>query len=301
MRRDAQTSVRGAGGIVARLRAEAAQARRIADALAETLDGGAAVAVFASPAGWTVEIHGARAGEEPALRALLESCAGAAAAAELEFEPLAERDWVAASLAGLAPVRAGRFVIHGGHDRARVPANAVGVEIEAALAFGTGHHGTTRGCLLALHRLLKGRRPRRVLDLGTGSGVLAIAAAQGSCAAVLASDIDAQALRAARGNARLNGVGGAIAFVRAAGVASERVRRRGRYDLVLANILLRPLLRLARPLARLTAADARVVLSGILPAQANAIVAAYRAQGLRLERRFDLDGWTTLVLARGRR
>jgi ribosomal protein L11 methyltransferase len=243
------------------------------------------------------------------------------------------------SLAGLPPVRAGRFVIHGAHDRARVPVNALGIEIEAALAFGTGHHGTTRGCLLALDALAKRRRharhppptrgrvasgasrvgvkkqtpPRtafggstlpfqgrdkkkRVLDLGTGSGVLAIAAAKALRVPVVASDIDAQAIAAARANARMNRAAPSITFVHAAGTQARAIARRAPYELIFANILLGPLMRLAVPIRRLAAPGAHVVLSGLLPTQANTVLSIYRAQGLALERRIALEGWVTLVL-----
>src|SRR5207253_1862311 len=151
------------------------------------------------------------------------------------------------------------FVVHGAHDRARVPVNAIGIEIEAALAFGTGHHGSTRGCLLALDRIAKARRPRKILDIGTGSGVLAIAAAKALRRPVLATDIDAIAVRAARDNARRNRA--AIAVVHAAGVDARSLRARASFELVLANILLAPLQRLAAPMARLLAPSACVVLS----------------------------------------
>jgi ribosomal protein L11 methyltransferase len=201
------------------------------------------------------------------------------------------------SLEGLTPVRAGRFVVHGSHDRARVPANVIGIEIEAALAFGTGHHGTTRGCLLALDMLAKRQRPARVLDLGTGSGVLAIAAARRLDARIVASDIDRVAVDAARNNARLNRAPG-IRFVHAAGASARALTIAGPYDLIFANILLGPLLRLARPIRRLAAPGAHVVLSGLLPAHANAALAAYAAQGFVLQRRIPLDGWMTLLLQR---
>ena len=132
-------------------------AQRIADGLTETLDPGrTAVALFERPdGGWTVQAHFEAAPDESALRNLVETIAGAEAARTLHFEPVQKQDWVAASLADLKPVRAGRFIVHGRHDRARVPPNAIGIEIEAALAFGTGHHGTTRGCLLALEAVVK--------------------------------------------------------------------------------------------------------------------------------------------------
>jgi ribosomal protein L11 methyltransferase len=195
-------------------------------------------------------------------------------------------------------VRAGRFVVHGAHDRARVAGNAIGIEIEAALAFGTGHHGTTRGCLLALDDLAKRRRPRRVLDLGTGSGVLAIAAAKRLHSRVVAGDIDPVAVAAARGNARRNGAGPAITFVRAAGTKARAIAAQAPYDLIFANILLGPLLRLAVPLRLHLLPRAHLVLSGLLPRDANAALSIYRAQGLTLERRITIEGWVTLVLRR---
>jgi ribosomal protein L11 methyltransferase len=235
---------------------------------------------------------------ETAVRALVALAAGAAAANALTFEPLAAQDWVRTSLDGLAPVAAGRFVVHGAHDRARVPVNRIGVEIAAALAFGTGHHGTTRGCLIALDRIAK-RRPRgKVLDVGTGSGVLAIAAARALRRPVLASDIDPRAVAIARDNARLNRVGGLVEVAHAAGLGARRLRARAPFGLVLANILLDPLRRMATPMARLTAPGARVVLSGLLATQARAALAAYRPRGLVLERRIALEGWVTLVLRR---
>jgi ribosomal protein L11 methyltransferase len=285
---------------VARLTANQTTARRLADALSEMLDpDDAAVAVFAAAdRNWTVEIIFRHPPDQTALRALVAAAAGAKAARAFTFATIADKDWVAASLAGLKPIAAGRFFVHGSHDRARVPANAAGIEIEAALAFGTGHHGTTRGCLLALDRIVKSRRPSRILDVGCGSGVLAIAAAKALRRPVLANDIDRRATIVAQGNARANRVGSLVEVVHAAGVRARRIISRAPFDLVLANILLGPLTGLAAPLARLTAPGARVVLSGLLPAHAHAALAAYRAQHLFLERRLDLDGWVTLVLVR---
>jgi ribosomal protein L11 methyltransferase len=201
---------------------------------------------------------------------------------------------------GLTPVKAGRFVVHGAHDRARVRANRIGIEIEAALAFGTGHHGTTRGCLLALDRIVKGSRPRNILDLGTGSGVLAIAAARALRRPVLASDVDARAVAIARGNARLNRVGAHVRIIHAAGLGRHDFRKSGPFALIFANILLEPLQRLATPMARLAAPGGQIVLSGLLVGQARAALACYRARGVVLVRRIRLEGWATLVLRRRR-
>jgi ribosomal protein L11 methyltransferase len=283
---------------VARLVADEATARRVADVFAETYDPAeAAAGAYADKGGWAVAIHFREPPNETAVRALVALAAGADAANALTFETVASDDWVKASLAGLTPVRAGRFVVHGRHDRARVANNAVGLEIEAALAFGTGHHGTTRGCLLALDRLLRSRRPRRVLDIGTGTGVLAIAAAKTLRRRVLAGDVDPRAVAMARENARHNGVGGLLGIVRARGM-NARLRAGGPFDLVLANILVGPVQRLAQPLAACVAPRARVILSGLLPAHANSVLFAYAAQNFVLERRIVLDGWVTLVMVK---
>jgi ribosomal protein L11 methyltransferase len=283
----------------ARVSADRAVARGLADLLTESLDpADIAIAIFEASGGlWTVDLYFAAAPDEAAIRNLVREIAGNDIARALTFGTMEARDWVAASLAGLTPVQAGRFLVHGAHDRAQAR-HRIGIEIEAALAFGTGHHGTTRGCLIAFDRLLRARRPRAVLDLGTGSGVLAIAAAKTLRCPVLASDNDIRAVQAARGNARLNRTAGFIEVRRAQGVTDRRMRQRAPFDLVFANILLTPLKLLAAPMARLLAPNARVVLSGLLPVHANAALAAYRLQGLVLERRITLDGWTTLVLAR---
>src|SRR5882672_5546341 len=283
---------------VARLMTDAAAAKRIGDALAETFDGEeVAASAFEEPDGrWSLAVHFRNPPDEAALRALVASAAGAATAQALAFETLAPTDWVRKSLEGLKPVDAGRFVVHGAHDRAHVRANRIGIEIEAALAFGTGHHGTTRGCLLALDRIVKGRRPRKILDVGTGTGVLAIAAARALRRPVLASDIDARSVTIARENARLNRAGAYVEIVHRAGIGARLFRQRAPFDLIFANILLEPLRSLATPMARLVAPRGQVVLSGLLLAQATPALASYRARGLVLARRIRLEGWATLVL-----
>jgi ribosomal protein L11 methyltransferase len=283
--------------VLARLACDEATARRIADALADELE--VAAAAFEGIDGrWNVEAFFAGAPAEAQVRACVAAVAGPRLAAALVFDQVAAQDWIATSLAGLKPVTAGRFTVHGEHDRARIVPNRTGIEIEAALAFGTGHHGTTRGCLLALDGILKVHRPRRVLDIGTGTGVLAIAAARALHRRVLASDIDPEAATIAHANARLNGVAPWVTCLHAAGLADRRIHVRAPFDLVFANILLPPLKRLATPLARIVAPDARVILSGLLVAQENAALAAYRPHGFRLVRRIPLDEWVTLVLAR---
>jgi ribosomal protein L11 methyltransferase len=282
---------------LARLICDEATARRVAAVAAETFDDAVCAAFESADGAWAAELHFSGPPDNDAIRALIADAAGDAAPGDIKFETVAEKDWVAASLEGLKPVRAGRYVVHGAHDRARVASNAIGIEIEAALAFGTGHHGTTRGCLLALDLLARRRRPRRVLDVGTGSGVLAIAAARTFHGTTIATDIDPVAVASARANSRLNRTGELIRLSRGNGPRALR----GHHDLIFANILLGPLTRMAAALARLAADDGIVILSGLLPSHANAALAAYRAQGLLLERRITLDGWTTLMLRRPKR
>jgi ribosomal protein L11 methyltransferase len=289
--------------VLARLVTDADTARLLFDSLMEVFDTGeTAVVTFEEPGAvsgsWAVEIYFERPPDHDAVRALLRDLAGGAASERIAFTTVATRDWVAQSLAGLAPVSAGRFVIHGSHDRHRVSPNRIGVEIEAALAFGTGHHGTTRGCLLALDGLLHRHCPRRILDVGSGTGVLAIAAARATRRPVQAGDIDAVSVRVARDNVRLNHAGAFVQVSRANGLADRRMRARAPYDLVFANILLGPVRQLATPVRRVTAPGARVVISGLLASQGAAALAAWRSRGFVLERRIVLDGWVTLVLAR---
>src|ERR1700681_3394528 len=206
----------------------------VVDLLTESfVEGQAAIAAFEGPGGrWDVTVHFAEAPDETSIRELVAIAAGGEVAQDIGFDTVEARDWVKATLEELVPVRAGRFIVHGRHDRAKVPPNKLGIEIEAALAFGTGHHGTTRGCLLLLDSVLKARRPRRVLDLGTGTGVLAIAAAKALHGAVLASDIDPSSVQVARGNARLNGTGNRVRNVRASGLSAPPFADRGPFDLV---------------------------------------------------------------------
>ncbi len=284
-----------------RLVAGERHARAIADLVVETFDPAeTAASAFEEPdeTSWAVEIFFAAAPDEAQIRALIEAATDAETAAKAQFFEISQQDWVGASLAGLEPVRAGRFLIHGAHDRARVAPNDIGIEIEAALAFGTGHHGTTLGCLLALWSIAARRRPRRVLDVGTGTGVLAIAAARLFRQAVACGDIDPVAVTVARANARANRAGALVRPLVAVGVRQPELSR-GRYDLIFANILAKPLRLLAPQLAAVAAPDAELVLSGLLARDVAGVLAAYRAQGFALAQRGDIDGWATLLLRRG--
>ena len=285
---------------VARLACDEPTARRVAAYLGESLNAEDAVcAAFEGDDGrWQVAIHFRSTPDETGLRGLVKLAAGETAAHALSIESVAAADWVAQSLARLKPVRAGRFVVHGAHGRAGLRANDIGIEIEAALAFGTGHHGTTRGCLLVLDDLAKRRRARRVLDVGTGTGVLVIAAARLLRTRAVAGDVDAVAVGAARANARLNRAASMITLVRSNGARAQAITAGAPYDFIFANILTAPLARLAVPVRKLAAPGAQIVLSGLLPGHANSVLAIYRAQGLALERRITLDGWVTLVMRR---
>lgn len=220
-------------------------------------------------------------------------------AASVTIAPLVERDWVAQSLQGLAPVAAGRIVVHGAHNRADIGTGMIGVEIEAGMAFGTGHHATTLGCLLALQFAAKRKDIRTVLDLGTGTGVLAIAAARLLRCPVLATDIDPVAVKIARANARANRVGPLISCRVANGVASREIAAGAPYDLIMANILARPLARMAPGLRPLAANGGAIVLSGLLTEQIASVVAPFRTCGFILDWSWQLGEWTTLLLRGG--
>ncbi|MCP3476223.1 50S ribosomal protein L11 methyltransferase [Bradyrhizobium sp. CCGUVB1N3] len=275
-----------------------AAAKRVVDVLTEIFfDGDAAVAAFEQPDGrWDVTLHFAVAPDQDFLSGIIAETAGSQIADTLVFDSIEAKDWVKASLEDLVPVPAGRFIVHGSHDRDRVPPNKLAIEIEAALAFGTGHHGTTRGCLLLLDHVLKRSRPKRVLDLGTGTGVLAIAAAKALHRAVLASDIDPPSVRVARENAVLNEAGHHVHAIRATGFAAPDFAKWAPFDLVLANILANPLRQLAGPMTRHLAPRAHVILSGLLTPQASAVIAAYRARGLVPVRHLRIEGWSSLLL-----
>ena len=219
----------------------------------------------------------------------------------LTIAAMAQKDWVRESLAGLAPVVAGRLCVHGNHDRHLRPAGSINIEIDAGLAFGTGHHNTTRGCLVALQRVLKSSKPKNCLDLGCGSGVLAIAACRLTGITAIASDIDEDAVTVTRDNARLNGTAHLMRCVTAAGLDHPAITAHSPYDLILANILARPLVSLAPAIARALSANGRLILSGLTSDQIRMVRAAYLAQGLSVVDTLIDDNWATLTLAQKQR
>ena len=214
----------------------------------------------------------------------------------IQREVLPDIDWIAKSLEGLKPVRAGRFLVHGSHDRDKVRPGDIGLLIDAGQAFGTGHHGTTAGCLDMIDDVLKSRPVRNALDLGTGSGVLAIAAAKLAHIPVVATDIDPVAVRVAHDNARINGINGGIHFATAPGFHHAVFREHGPFDLIIANILARPLMKLAPELVRHLSATGTVILSGILASQRWKVIAAYNGAGLNHVRTTWMNGWVTIQL-----
>ena len=234
-------------------------------------------------------------GDLDALEARIRKVAGPDA---IDREPLEDIDWVTRSLEGLKPVRAGRFLVHGAHDRGRRRIGDIALEIEAGLAFGTGHHGTTAGCLDMISSVVRRERPRNALDLGAGSAVLAIALAKLARIPVLATDIDAIAVRVAAENARLNGVAALVETATAAGFDNPLFARRGPFDLIVANILARPLMKLAPQMAAHLTPGGSLVLSGILERQRDAVIAAYTGQRFRHVRTLHREGWVTIHLKR---
>ena len=271
-------------------------------AFAEALEPHATSASWTEPVGGASHIE-AICEHEPD-RVLLEALLGEVAAAfglappALDVAWLAGRDWLAENRRAFPPVTAGRYFIHGSHFRGAVPAGRIGLKLDAATAFGTGEHASTRGCLLALDGLARGRRFRNVLDLGCGSAILAIAAAKTWGCPVVAADSDEEAVRVAAGNAERNGVAALVEAVSSDGYRTPALRCRAPYDLIVANILARPLCRLAAGLERHLAGRGVAILAGLLEDEAAGVLSTHRRRGLRLDHRITLDGWTTLVLRR---
>jgi len=247
---------------------------------------------------WRVEgVREAGGDSGPLGAALALAAAASGTEAELRREPVEAEGWLARTQAAFPEQRVGRrFAVQGTHLTAPAPPGRIALRLDAGLAFGSGEHGSTRGCLRALEAVARGWRPRRVLDLGTGSGILAIAAARLLWITVLGTDIDPWAVRVAAQNARQNGVGTRVRTALAPSWRGRAVRAGAPYDLVFANILARPLCAMARDLATHLAPGGRAILSGLLTAQARMVLAAHRRQGLTLERMVREGGWTTLVV-----
>jgi len=274
--------------------------REIAEAAALSLDGdplleGATYSILEEDEDkgiWRIDAYPTTDDEAKGIEARLKSHAGLSVA----VEKLADADWLAMSLSGLPPVRAGRFFVYGAHDQGVVPRNTVNLKIDAGAAFGTGHHGTTVGCLMAFDELLKRERFERVLDVGCGTGVLAIAAAKTGSRVAVGTDIDQPSVRIANENAKLNMAD--ARFVHAFGLNDRKVRGQGPYDLVFANILAPPLVSLAQDIKEALQLGGVAILSGLLRTQERRVSAAYLSRGFILERRIHRDAWSALVLRR---
>ncbi|WP_207476914.1 50S ribosomal protein L11 methyltransferase [Arenibaculum pallidiluteum] len=270
-----------------------------ADALADAVVALSTFEIQEGPEGaWLVEGTAQGEPDRAALVARVAVLAEALGLPEpaLDIEPLPALDWLTRSYQSFPPIKAGRFFVYGSHWEGGVPASSLGLLVDAATAFGSGEHATTRGCLLALDRLAKSRRPRRLLDMGCGSGILAMAMARIWHRPVVAVDIDEESVRVTRLNAQRNEVGALIEAQAGNGYGAPLVARRGPYDVIAANILARPLARMAPELKRHLAPGGVAVLSGLLNRQRNWVLAAHRRQGLRLVREYRLGDWTTLVL-----
>ena len=255
-----------------------------------------AVTLFEDGAGaWRVEAYSQHRAEAEAAAAALPGGVGKPIA-NIVLEDLPDLNWVAMSQAALPPVIAGRFVVHGSHDRERIPYGPRAILVDAGEAFGTAHHGTTLGCLLAIDKLAHEGTMRRVLDLGCGSGVLAIAASRAMRSAqVIATDSDPVAVEVARANADANGAG-RIATACALGLDHPWLRHAAPFDLIIANILAGPLRRLAGDVARSVRRGGSVILSGILNPEAAAVIAAYAAHGFVVVQHRRIGEWSTLTL-----
>lgn len=282
--------------LTTKITVSAADAPVLADLLSEMLDPTPAVSVSENNGVWSVEAYFSEQPAPEGFAAIAEMFPHIPELAALHLEEIADEDWVAKVQRGLHPIEAGRFFIHGSHDRAAAKGRTFAIEIEAGQAFGTAHHGTTRGCLLALDELAKKERIESILDLGTGSGVLAIAAAKVMRGEVLATDIDPIAVAVAHENVALNGVEQHVDTVVANGLKHPAIVNRAPYGLVMANILAKPLLTFAPDIKSLFAPGGYLVLSGMLHHQAREVGARYAAQGLTLLKRIPLDEWTTLVM-----
>lgn len=264
-------------------------------ALEEALEPfGAALVSFETDGGkgWHMEVIGEEKPDAAAVKVALKPFAGLKATIGL----VPDKDWLAESRKGLAPLKMGPFFVHGEHDRGKAPKNTIPLEIDAGMAFGTGRHETTSGCVKALLRLAKSHKFKRPLDIGTGTGILAFAAWHLFKAPVTAGDNDKDAVRVARENAAINGLKKQMRIVTSDGYRAAAIRDNGPYDLITANILANPLISLAPDLAKSLARNGRAVLSGLLSAQEKDVLAAHEAVGLALDFRLRQNDWSVLVL-----
>lgn len=284
---------------------ERGHAMRIAGALQDLLEPPPdALTVFEdkkdenAPPIWRIEAYFSDPREAHALEAELDALLDEPVPS-FQTADVPDLNWVALSQAALPPVHASRFTVHGSHDRDRVPQGPRAILIEAGEAFGTAHHATTYGCLIALDRLAERQRFRRILDLGCGSGILAIAAARSwQQATIYGVDIDEQSVVVARENAAVNKVGAQISFICGPGVSSPQIRNAAPFDLIVANILAGPLVQLAPDIRRVAEVGAVVILSGLLTRESARVLAAYLAQGFALLSHRRYDGWSTLTLVK---
>jgi ribosomal protein L11 methyltransferase len=257
------------------------------------------IALFESdnPARWQVDIYMDSEPGEQAHRIIistLQEISGGDIPA-LNFKPVLERDWVSESQKQRAPITAGRFVVYEPHFKDQISSNAIAIQLEAGQAFGSGSHETTLGCLLALDKLANSVSPKSVLDMGTGSGLLAIAMAKIWDCAVFASDIDPVAIRVAIANMENNGLSG-IDFITCDGFASRLFESAGAFDIICANILAGPLIEMAGDITRHLAAGGYLILSGILQAQEHAVINAYKTAGLKASQTRHIEEWSIVVM-----
>ncbi len=283
-------------GYKAEIRAAPEDVERLTCLFSEMLDPPPAISTRETDGGWLIELYFEALPDRAALNAVAGCHERPDAIISLRLDPLPGEDWVALTQQGLHPIRAGRFFVHGSHDRHRAASEPFAIEIDAGQAFGTAHHGTTRGCLVMLDRLAKAKRYTAALDLGTGSGVLAIAAAKSLSRQVIAADIDPVAVRVARQNFALNGVKDRVRALHASRPDHPGLAASAPFPLIVANILAGPLIRLAPGLRRITARGGDLILSGLLDHQAGTVQAHYRAQGYVSRASLSIEGWTTLLM-----
>jgi ribosomal protein L11 methyltransferase len=266
-------------------------------ALEEALEPfGAALVSFETDGGkgWHMEVIGEEKPSAAAVKAVLKPFGNLKAV----IGPVPDKDWLAESRKGLAPIKMGPFFIHGEHDRGKAPKNVIPLEIDAGMAFGTGRHETTSGCVKALLKLSKTMKVKKALDIGTGTGILAFAAHHLFDIPVMAGDNDKDAVRVARENAAINGLKKQIRIVASDGYRAKAIGDNGPYDLITANILANPLISLAPDLAKSLAKNGRAILSGLLKTQEKDVLAAHQAVGLELDFRIRQNDWSVLVLKR---